>query len=164
MAKEMIDMRQSNTHKKIFFQEDKCNGCMICELRCTFFHFQVFSLTKARLKVDKKDIIGRSSIYICRQCHNTPCISACPQNALSQDDTTGAILVNQELCVGCGECIKACPFNAIGWDRDNNTPLICDLCNGNPQCVQYCPEEVFFFGTAKEYAERIKKVGDKAGK
>lgn len=159
----MIDMKQTITHKKIFFQEDKCNGCMICELRCSFFHFQVFSLAKARLKIDKKDSLGKSSISICRQCHNTPCIAACQQGALTLDSTTGAILLDEELCIGCGECVKACPFNAIGWNAENNSPLICDLCGGNPQCVQYCPEEVFFYGTAKEYSEIKKKAGNKVG-
>ncbi len=46
------------------------------------------------------------------------CADRCPFYALSQDDTSGKIAVNQEKCMGCGVCEGICPSEGIGLVRD----------------------------------------------
>jgi Fe-S-cluster-containing dehydrogenase component len=47
--------------------------------------------------------------HLCAQCHDYPCVAACPVNALSVSEETIAVLVDAAVCTGCGQCIPACP-------------------------------------------------------
>ena len=88
---------------------------------------------------------------MCQQCVDAPCLEACPQDALSRDAATGAVVLDAELCIQCGSCVRACvvgldkiPPNdklAIRLDTETQLPLKCDLCMGDPQCVKFCPTE-----------------------
>jgi Fe-S-cluster-containing dehydrogenase component len=60
--------------------------------------------------------------------------------ALSVSDKTGAVLVDNETCITCGQCIDACPGRIPHMHPKEKHIVICDLCNGNPQCVKVCQE------------------------
>jgi Fe-S-cluster-containing hydrogenase component 2 len=53
---------------------------------------------------------------------------------------TGAVLVDREKCISCGKCIKACPGNVPILHPGDNKATICNLCNGDPECVKVCTE------------------------
>jgi len=123
---------------------EKCVGCSICEFACSLEKEGVLNPIKSRIRI----IRGPPFIYIattCRQCEETPCIRACPKDALFQSEETGAILVDDEKCDGCKWCLEACEYGAIRYDSDANTVVICDLCDGNPKCKEMCPEEAIDF-------------------
>jgi Fe-S-cluster-containing hydrogenase component 2 len=130
--------------------KEKCNGCRICELRCSFEHDIVFSPTLSRINVHKKEIEGIAIPNTCVICGK--CIDSCPEGALGKSENTGAIKVNEELCTGCQECVKTCPFNVMKTHPTHNVAMTCDLCSGNPQCVRYCPEEALQYMTANEFS------------
>lgn len=147
--------------KRIYIQEEKCNGCRICELRCSFDHDVVFSPTLSRINVRKNERNGIAIPNTCVMCGT--CIDSCPEDALSRSVQIWAIKVYKEKCTGCQECVRACPINAMKIHPTYNVAMTCDLCSGNPQCVQYCPEDALHFLTAKEFsvlnkAEKEKKV------
>ena len=48
--------------------------------------------------------------------------------------------MNAETCTACGKCIEACPGRIPHMHPTENHVLICDLCNGDPQCVKVCQE------------------------
>ncbi len=53
-------------------------------------------------------------------------------------ENTG-LVVDNDLCIGCGECEKVCPYNAIeviDGDAVIN-PSLCRLCY---RCVEICPK------------------------
>lgn len=117
----------------------KCFGCRICEQWCSLSHHGVISPAKTRVKVQRIEKNGANIPIICTQCNPAPCITICPENALSRDEKTGAIRVNNDLCIACRKCMVACPNGAISLDTNGETVLICDLCKGKPQCVDKCP-------------------------
>jgi Fe-S-cluster-containing hydrogenase component 2 len=92
---------------------------------------------------------------VCQQCADAPCLEACPEEAISRDAKTDAVVVDQDLCIQCGSCVNACVIGldavaseqklAIRLDEDTQFPLKCDLCGGNPQCVKFCPTEALVF-------------------
>jgi Fe-S-cluster-containing dehydrogenase component len=77
------------------------------------------------------------SPVICRHCDEPECADACPVEAMSHDEQTGALVIDEEVCTLCLECVEACPYNAINVAADG-TLLKCDLCGGTPTCVRFC--------------------------
>ncbi len=135
---------------RLIANEEKCTGCRACETICSFTHFESFNGEKARIKVIKNEAEGLDIPHVCHQCGDASCLKACPVNALSKDKETGAVLVNEEKCIGCMKCAEACPFDSISFIADREAPLICDLCKGEVECVKRCPVEAIQFGTAAE--------------
>ena len=78
--------------------------------------------------------------HLCAQCDDAPCIESCPVSALSLDDYTGAVLVDEEACTSCGNCITACPGTIPYLHPTTKKALICNLCGGDPECVKVCVE------------------------
>lgn len=78
--------------------------------------------------------------HLCAQCEDYPCVKSCPFNALSTSEKTGAVLVNAKLCTACGKCINACPGRIPHMHPSEKHIVICDLCDGKPQCVKVCQE------------------------
>ena len=141
--------------KRIFVLKERCNGCRICELRCSFYHHQVYSPSLSRIYVEKNEIEGYTNPKTCVNCGK--CIDACPEEAISRSETTGAILISPELCKGHQNCVEVCPFHVMRFDAGRKIAYTCDLCDGNPQCVKYCPEKALFYITSKEFKEMREK-------
>jgi Fe-S-cluster-containing hydrogenase component 2 len=76
--------------------------------------------------------------HLCAQCKDYPCIDSCPVDALSTDPITLAVLVDKEACISCSACIPACPGQIPILHPEDNKAIICDLCDGDPECVKVC--------------------------
>ncbi|MEM3506234.1 MAG: 4Fe-4S dicluster domain-containing protein [Candidatus Bathyarchaeia archaeon] len=127
---------------------EKCTNCRICELACSFKKHKEFNPSLSRIRVFNKYKEGLSVPILCKQCENPPCVDICPTRplkAINKDENTGLIKVNKDICIGCKSCVLACPFGAISWHDAIKLPLICDFCDGDPQCVKYCPADVLHF-------------------
>jgi Fe-S-cluster-containing hydrogenase component 2 len=118
-----------------------CVGCRTCELACSFFHEKKFSYQKSRIRIVREEL-AVSRPVVCEQCADPPCAKVCQIEAIMRNPKTGSVLVNEAKCNGCGVCIDACPFGAIWLHPDAKKVIKCDLCNGAPQCVKFCPQRV----------------------
>jgi carbon-monoxide dehydrogenase iron sulfur subunit len=78
--------------------------------------------------------------HFCVQCEDYPCVKSCPVDALSVSKKTAAVLVDVDKCIACGKCIDACPGRIPHMHPTNKHIVICDLCDGDPQCVKVCRE------------------------
>jgi carbon-monoxide dehydrogenase iron sulfur subunit len=126
------------------FHPSKCIGCHSCELACSFKHGRIVNPKMARIFVE---VDGSSHIPLtCFQCENPWCASVCPENAISRNLETGAMEVNEELCVGCGMCVKGCPFGLITL-APSQKAIKCNLCRGEPECVNACTYGALEFTT-----------------
>ena len=118
---------------------DLCTGCRICELACSQNHFRAYAPRKAHVAVSIESEGLRAQPSICIQCDDAPCVRVCPVDAIDKDDKLGAVLINRDKCTGCKMCVLACPIDAIYFDTESKKATKCDLCQGEPACVKYCP-------------------------
>jgi carbon-monoxide dehydrogenase iron sulfur subunit len=118
---------------------EKCTGCRICETFCSFHHERVIWPERARITVVAQSDSGPFEPNVCRQCDDAPCATACPVEAITFNEHTGAWVVDVGECIGCGDCVEACPYEAIFVDEQLGVSLKCDLCGGEPECAAMCP-------------------------
>ena len=127
-------------HKFIAADPELCTGCHTCEYMCALEKDGKFSPLRSRIRVIR--IYPSSNLAIaCRLCEDAPCVVACPRKALEQSEATGVIIVDEDKCDGCGWCLEACDFGAITIHPDTKVAIVCDLCDGEPKCVEICPVE-----------------------
>jgi len=118
---------------------DLCTGCRICELICSFVHTQTHNPGHARLRVTLAEDRRFNQVEVCIQCDNPACLRVCPRGAIRRDPLTQIVLLSAADCNGCGECIPACPIGMIILPPGAKHPVKCDHCDGDPQCVVFCP-------------------------
>ena len=110
-------------------------------LVCAVKNFGVNNKSKSSIKT--KCLFprpARNEVQLCRQdeCAGHPCIGACPTGAIALNGN-GIVDVDKEKCTKCLSCSQACPYDAIFTHKDVDYVLHCNLCNGNPECVKWCP-------------------------
>ena len=131
--------------KAIVVNRERCTGCRMCELVCSVKKEGASDPARARIRVMKREMEGFYLPTICRHCEDPPCEEACPVDAIYKDEETGRVVVDEDLCIGCGTCVSACPLGGIGFDEKVGRILKCDLCGGDPTCVKFCETKTIRF-------------------
>jgi TPP-dependent indolepyruvate ferredoxin oxidoreductase alpha subunit len=123
----------------VYCNPKMCNGCVVCEYACSMEKEETFNPVKSRIRAVRLDTIKNTALT-CRTCKDAPCVAACPNGALIQSIENKTILIDESKCKGCGWCIQACEYGAITLHPDTKKAIVCDMCNGDPVCVKWCPE------------------------
>ena len=141
--------------KRIYVREEYCIGCRLCEINCLVKHSRSKKIIKA-FRADRDIVVpgvqveeaGPLSFALqCRHCDDAPCIEACITGAMQRDSETGAVLCDEDRCVGCWSCIMVCPVGAVMRGKVRKVASKCDLCMGEetPVCVEGCPNEALIY-------------------
>jgi Fe-S-cluster-containing hydrogenase component 2 len=133
----MMSNRINKNNKIIEVNFGLCTGCRYCELICSFYHDKEIGRSLARIRVFREKT-GLNIPVTCEHCEDPFCMSVCPVGVISREKT-GAIVIDDEHCVGCRLCAVACPIGMIVINPSTRKPIKCDLCGGDPKCVKYCP-------------------------
>lgn len=140
----------------------KCTGCRICELVCSAKKNGSASPSRARIAVLRWESISVATPMYCQQCQTAPCAAVCPVKALARDETFSRVAINQDLCIGCRFCVAVCPFGAMALDTVTQKVVKCDLCDGDPTCVQYCePQALQYVEDSMVNLARMRKAVEK---
>ena len=129
---------------RLKFDNAICKWCRSCELICSLIHEGECSPSLSRITIIIDQFNAEVSADFCRQCSNPACLRSCPvEGAIIIDERTGVTSIVEDLCNGCGLCAEACPFNKDGtvikFNPKKNVYFKCDLCGGEPACVDICP-------------------------
>jgi len=125
--------------KALIVDIEKCTGCRICEMACSFHHEKECNPAKSRIHVIKWEKAAVDVPMVCQQCDIPICESVCPVRAMFRDPETGAILIDYDACIGCRMCLVACPFGGPSINVETSQIIKCDLCKGKPRCAEMCP-------------------------
>ena len=96
---------------------------------------------------------------VCKHCTEAACLDVCPTGALMRTEF-GTVVVQDDVCNGCGYCIPACPFGVIARRESDGGAHKCTLCYDRigdgltPACAKACPTESIQFGPLDELRER----------
>lgn len=140
---------------------EKCTGCGICTLVCSFRHYTEFNPARALLTILRDQKEGVNIPVICQHCDTPLCMESCPSEAINRDEETNAVYINQENCIGCHQCLIACPFGGIHIDPTDGKTTKCDLCEGYAMCVQFCPRDALLYLEPSELTRRLREKGVK---
>ncbi|MFQ6075383.1 MAG: 4Fe-4S dicluster domain-containing protein [Candidatus Bathyarchaeia archaeon] len=141
MGSKAIDMAEVlNVNQRVLiYHPDKCSGCMLCIMICSFEHCGTFDFKKASIRIlEDLEQKGKFTAIYCTHCEHPMCEIVCPSAALFKDKKTGIVQINSMKCVGCKNCMVICPTSAIWFDLKRGVPFKCDLCDGDPKCVRFC--------------------------
>ena len=96
---------------------------------------------------------------VCKHCTEAACLDVCPTGALMRTEF-GTVVVQQDICNGCGYCIPACPFGVIDRREEDGRAFKCTLCYDRlgvglePACAKACPTDSIQFGPVDELRDR----------
>jgi formate dehydrogenase iron-sulfur subunit len=96
---------------------------------------------------------------VCKHCTHAGCLDVCPTGALFRTEF-GTVVVQPDVCNGCGYCVTACPYGVIDLRKGDGRAFKCTLCydrlkeGQKPACAQACPTESIQFGELDELRER----------
>jgi formate dehydrogenase iron-sulfur subunit len=96
---------------------------------------------------------------VCKHCTQAACLEVCPTGALFRTEY-GTVVVQEDVCNGCGYCVPACPFGVIDQRPDDGRVWKCTLCydrlkdDKEPACAQACPTNSIQFGELDDLRER----------
>ena len=147
--------------KIIFVELDRCLACRNCEQVCSFQEAGGFKREDSNIWV-QIDLEKRSIFTMtCLQCETALCLEVCPTEGLIRDPKTNAVVVDEAACVGCKMCVAACPFGNIHFESKRQVAAKCNLCNGDPRCVQNCMSGALHYGDINDLAAIKRKQTDK---
>lgn len=187
-----------------FTDTSVCIGCKACEVACkewnlipedgleftgwsydntkdlganTWRHVQFVEQAEART-VDEE---GREDVLrwlmssdVCKHCTEAACLDVCPTGSLFRTEY-GTVVVQQDICNGCGYCVPACPFGVLDrrhlpatadpspaflGKKGDGRVWKCTLCydrlkgGHEPACAKACPTDSIQFGPLDELRER----------
>jgi formate dehydrogenase iron-sulfur subunit len=171
--------------KGFFTDTSVCIGCKACEVACKEWnHVPSKPLSLSGLSYDNTQELGADTWRhvafieqeraigdpaggprwlmasdVCKHCTHAACLDVCPTGALVRTEF-GTVVVQEDVCNGCGYCVSACPYGVIDKREDDGRVWKCTMCYDRlgaglePACATACPTKSIQYGDLDELRGR----------
>jgi formate dehydrogenase iron-sulfur subunit len=202
------DTYEAGPRLGFFTDTSVCIGCKACEVACKEWNLipedglvwtgesydntsalganswrhVAFVEQRTPMRGDVRDDEGLRwlmSSDVCKHCTHAACLDVCPTGALFRTEF-GTVVVQEDVCNGCGYCVPACPFGVLDrrhiarssgdpppeilglqlGKKEDGRVWKCTLCydrlkgGHEPACAKACPTDSIQFGPLDELRER----------
>ncbi len=127
---------------------------------------------------DTKEFRWLMSSDVCKHCTHAGCLDVCPTGALIRTEF-GTVVVQDDVCNGCGTCVAGCPFGVVerrsdgtagprqrGGSAPRNVGVAqkCTLCydrmvdGETPACAKTCPTTSIKYG---DHEDMVAQANDR---
>ena len=145
----MPTSRSGETRMGFFTDTSVCIGCKACEVACkewnlipedglewtgesydntsalganTWRHVAFVEQAKPLRDGDAADALRwLMSSDVCKHCTHAACLDVCPTGSLFRTEF-GTVVVQEDICNGCGYCVPACPFGVLDKRQKGSKP------------------------------------------
>ncbi|NJQ02650.1 4Fe-4S dicluster domain-containing protein [Streptomyces zingiberis] len=99
---------------------------------------------------------------VCKHCTHAACLDVCPTGSLFRTEF-GTVVVQEDICNGCGYCVPACPYGVIEQRPQDGRAFKCTMCydrlgeGQEPACAKACPTDSIQFGPLDELRDRARR-------
>ncbi|TMM41419.1 MAG: 4Fe-4S dicluster domain-containing protein [Actinobacteria bacterium] len=99
---------------------------------------------------------------VCKHCTHAACLDVCPTGALFRTEFS-TVVVQEDICNGCGYCIPACPYGVIDQREGDGRAWKCTMCYDRigdgltPACAKACPTQSIQYGPLDELRGRAEQ-------
>ncbi len=173
--------------KGFFTDTSVCIGCKACEVACKEWNLvPEDGLNLLGSSYDNTGMLGASTWRhvafieqqrpteggdgfrwlmasdVCKHCTHAACLDVCPTGSLFRTEF-GTVVVQEDICNGCGYCIPACPYGVIDQRKGDGRAWKCTLCYDRtvdgltPACAKACPTESIQYGDLDELRDRARE-------
>ena len=143
-----------------YFDQTACIGCRACQIACKDKNDLPVGPRFRMVNTYECGSFPKPGYYhlsaTCNHCDNPMCLASCPQGAYSKDEATGAVVHDDEKCIGCQTCVTACPYSVPQFFEADNLVRKCDMCadlvaaGEMPACADCCPMRALEWGDVEE--------------
>ena len=167
----------ANEQYGFFVDTTRCIMCWGCTVACKQWNgIQAGTVSRRNTTESFSGTFPRVKRFFmslsCMHCESPACAAFCPEGAITKREEDGIVVVDRELCTGCGLCVKPCPFDVpqlrIIEGREAAVMDKCDTClsigrqsGEEPHCVATCPLGVLHFGPLAEMEAKARKKDGK---
>src|SRR5215475_4143007 len=170
--------------KGFFTDTSVCIGCKACEVACKEWNaVPEDGLRLTGMSFDNTDKLNADTWRhvafvekstedeglrwlmasdVCKHCTHAACLDVCPTGALVRTEF-GTVVVQEDVCNGCGYCVPACPYGVIAKREDDGRVWKCTMCYDRigdgltPACAKACPTESIQYGDLDELRGRARQ-------
>ena len=135
---------------RFHFDMAKCIGCKCCVVACNEQNGNPAEIQWRRVgEIEGGWYPETRRHYLsmgCNHCMEPSCLIGCPTDAYTKDASTGIVLHNVDMCIGCQYCTWNCSYGVPQYNPERGVVGKCDMCYGRleegrePACVNACPE------------------------
>ncbi len=151
----LVERRLANGTQAMVVDLDRCTRCDDCVRACAATHEGNPRFLREGPRHGKYLFASA-----CMHCADPVCMIGCPTGAISRDEKSGNVTINDGTCIGCATCANSCPYQNIRMveildpsgtrlqDRVTELPIFkatkCDMCHEQrtgPACQNACPHD-----------------------